>query len=44
MTQERFNDLTMIALERHMLEKIDDEFIMEDIVSRKHHKNEVVQI
>jgi len=35
MTQERLNDLAMIAFESDMLEKIDYESIIENFVSRK---------
>ena len=35
MTQERLNDLAMIAPESDMLEKIDYESIIENFVSRK---------
>jgi hypothetical protein len=34
MTQERLNDLAMIALESDMLEKIDYERIIEDFISK----------
>jgi hypothetical protein len=34
MTQERFNDLAIIALEGEMLEKIDYEHIIEDFISK----------
>jgi len=34
MTQERLNDLAMIALERDMLEKINYERIIEDFISK----------
>lgn len=34
MTQERLNDLAMIALASGMLEKIDYKFIIEDFISR----------
>jgi len=34
MTQERLNDLAMIALESDMLEKIDYERIVEDFISK----------
>ena len=34
MTQERLNDLAMIALENDMLEKIDYERIIEDFISK----------
>ena len=34
MTQERLNDLTMIALNSDMLEKIDYERIIEDFISK----------
>ena len=33
-TQERLNDLAMIALESDMLEKIDSERIVEDFISK----------
>jgi hypothetical protein len=35
MTQERLNDLAMIALESDLLEKIDYESIIENFISRK---------
>ena len=34
LTQERLNDLAMIALESDMLEKIDYERIIEDFISK----------
>ena len=34
MTQERLNDLAMIALESDILEKIDYKSIIEDLISR----------
>jgi hypothetical protein len=34
MTQERLNDLAMIALESDLLEKIDYESIIENFISR----------
>jgi hypothetical protein len=34
MTQERLNDLTIIALEGEMLEKINYEHIIEDFISK----------
>ena len=38
MTQERLNDLAMIALESDMLEKIDYERIIEDFISKNAQK------
>jgi hypothetical protein len=35
-TQERLNDLAVIALESGILEKIDYEHIIEDFISKKH--------
>jgi len=34
MTQDRLNDLAIIALESEMLEKIDYEHIIEDFISK----------